>query len=159
MAAVFVDISPGRSLFKGDVSVVSAVGIDFMNGFVGPDTMAIITSVSTNNTETIQYFLSFDDVINYFYFGKGLGSLTISGLIFSDCYGRMGGVDSLYFDAIGKARGKVVSVSIGRAVFRCVIQNFTTEVQVQDTYLTAFSINLSIIDHNLPSIGSPSYIC
>jgi hypothetical protein len=150
MAAVFYNSSQNESLFKGDIAVVNAVQIDFLKNFVGPASMAIITSVGAQNGDIFQYFITFDDVISYFYFGRGIGTITVSGIIFADCRGQMNGLNDFYVGGIGGARGRPVNVSIGRTVFRGVVSNFTTNTVADPNYMTEFTVTIQVLSHNIP---------
>src|SRR5579859_7439346 len=92
----------GDDVFKL-VPIVSNVNLQFLSNFVDTNRVAfndatgateevsigafIVSEVLFQNKDTIQYFLTFDDLVSYFYFGKGLGSMVISGSIISSCNG------------------------------------------------------------------------
>lgn len=160
MAAVFYNSAiSNNSLFKGDIAVVNAVQVDFLSNFVGPNTMAIINSVGVTNGDIFQYFITFDDVISYFYFGRGIGNINITGMIFSDCRGQMNGLNNLYIGAIGPARGRPVNVSVGRTIFRGVLSNFSTTTVAEPTYMTEFSLTMQVLTHNIPVYANAAGLC
>src|ERR1700733_11447406 len=102
MAAIFYDPGTGNTVFRGNMKAPEVVQIDFLNNVLSQfkDSMIVINSVEVTNNETIQFFMTFDDVIEYFYFGKGIGNINISGTVFSsfdaDCNESMPGIERLY---------------------------------------------------------------
>jgi len=154
MAAIFYSPTATNSIFKGDFPVVDVIRVDFLESILGSKSGVVITSLEVINTETIQYFLTFDDAINYFYFGKGLGTINIRGMIFSDCNGNMPGIGAFY-NAVGAVRGKTVRVSLGYAAFEGVVSNFSTATAPDPALLTEFSLTLTMTNHNL---HSPKYV-
>ena len=75
MAAIFYT-SPinNQTIFKNGMSINNSLSLPFMNNILGGSGMLIITEVTMQHRETVQYFLTFDDFISYYYFGRGLGS-------------------------------------------------------------------------------------
>lgn len=159
MAAIFYNINPEKSLFKGGLTLISPVRLNFMEGFIGPASLAIVTRVGIQNRDTIQYFMTFDDAIHYFYFGKGMGQISISGMILSDDTGAMPGVSHYYNNVIGQNRGKSVYVSMGNITFEGVISNFTTDTTVDPEFVTQYEITLTIVNHNIPRPVSRTAMC
>ena len=156
MAAVFYTYDTGRDIFKAGITFSNVVRIfgsnggDFFAGIIGSPGMAIITNVQVNNSDIIQYFMTFDDVINYFYFGKGLGTMTVNGMIFSNCDGNMPGVGRFYA-RVAANRGREVVVSLGGAVFKGVISNFSTSTLADPEPVTEFQLTISMTSHGLGS--------
>ena len=150
MAAIFYKPLVGTEFFKGDLHLVSSVYVDFLQNFIGSDSLAIVTQVGIQNSDTIQYIMTFDDVINFFYFGKGMGSITISGMLLSNGNGELPGAYRFHNDVIGSARGKRVKVSMGNTVFVGVISNFGINV-IADPNVAEFTISLSVVNHNIPN--------
>lgn len=151
MAAVFYSPSPDKSIFKGDFAISTAIKIPFLNTLIGSASMAIITEVSVENSENIQYFLTFDDVISYFYFGSGLGNITVRGMFFMNCDGSMPGLEK-YYQVIGANRGKPVEISAGSATFQAVINNFSVVSSAEPTMSIDFQISMSIIKSTLTPV-------
>lgn len=165
MAAVFYDPGTGSTVFRGNMKAPEVVQIDFLNSLITQfkDTMIVINSVEVSNNETIQFFMTFDDVIEYFYFGKGIGNIGISGTIFStfdaSCNESMPGLSKLYA-AIGAVRGKIVNVSLGNIVLQGVITNFRTITSPEPTLATEFSIAINVINHiGFSPVNSPQTLC
>lgn len=155
MAAIlyYIDAANDTSVFKESFPVVTDVRIPFLDSVTGssfPDLLTIVSKVGMQNSETIQYFLTFDDVISYFYFGKGMGSLEIAGMMFGNSNDMYPGLRTLFDKVIGKNRGKKLPVSFGSFVFYGVIDRHTLSVDAE-TGIADFSLGLSIIDHTLPS--------
>jgi hypothetical protein len=157
MAAVFYVYDKDKDIFKSGVTFSNVVrifeenGNDFFASMLGDPGMCIITNVAINNTDVVQYFLSFDDAIQYFYFGKGLGSMSISGMFFANCDGYMPGIGTFY-NKIGENRGKPVIISLGGTAFRGVINSFSTSTLADPEPITEFQIQLGMIHHE---VGSP----
>lgn len=145
MAAVFYSPSQDKSLFKGDFAVTTAIRIPFLESLIGKDAMAIVTDISVENSENIQYFLTFDDVVSYFYFGSGLGNIVIRGMMFLNCDGVMPGMEKFY-ETIGEQRGVEQLISIGKVTFKALINNFSTSSSAEPTMTTEFQISLTIIE-------------
>ena len=156
MAAVYYTYDTGRDIFKSGITFSNVVRIfgsnggDFFAGLINGPGMAIVTSVQVNNSDIIQYFMTFDDVISYFYFGKGLGTMTISGMLFTNCDGNMPGVGRLY-SRIAANRGREIVISLGGATFKGVISNFSTTTVADPEPVTEFQITVSMISHSLGS--------
>jgi hypothetical protein len=152
MAAVFYKYAEkDNTIFKGSININENVHVGFLYDLVGPAGV-LINEVTVQHRDTIQYFLTFDDVINYFYFGKGLGSLNISGCILSDCNGNWPALHKL-MNRIGSIRGKTVNVFIGGISFTAVLSSFTLRASADITslHIVDFNFQLDIIDSSLPS--------
>lgn len=122
----------------------TAIKVPFLNELIGKDAMAIVTDIGIENTENIQYFLTFDDIVSYFYFGSGLGNITIRGMLFMNCEGTMPGMEK-YYQVIGKNRGKAILISAGGIAFKAVINSFSLSSSAEPTMSADFQINLTII--------------
>lgn len=156
MAAIFYKPSPGRStIFRGGMQINTAVKLPFLDGLVGNNGFSVVNEVTIQNKDTIQYFLTFDDLISYFYFGKGLGSININGTMFSNCDGYFPGLAS-FNNIIGSVRGSKQNVSFGNAVFVGVVSSFTVRADGENN-LVEFNIQMDVIDHSLrPPTFSPT---
>jgi len=143
MAAFFYTYN-NNDVFKVAQSDGSIVAIDFLDQVVTPANFIMYNSVGVQTSEIIQYFLTFDDVIDYLHFGKGLGNVIVSGTIFSDCNEDLPGVDALY-SAFGSVRGKTVKVSLGSYAANAVVVNSSVEVVPEPDTMANFSITLNII--------------
>ncbi len=150
MAAIFYSPVNSNPVFKNNIHVNTSISIPFLNKLVGATGFLIINEVAIQNRDTIQYFLTFDDFISYYYFGKGLGSINISGMLFSDCNGRFKGVNS-FTGAIADIRGRRQVISFGNVVFTGVLSSFTIRAASEDSLnnVIEFNLQLDIIDHSL----------
>ena len=150
MAAYFYQPIRGNPIFKNGFHVNTAINIPFLYDSVGPNGCSIVTEVTIQNRDTIQYFLTFDDFISYFYFGKGLGTISISGVMFSDRRGYFRGAN-LFNNIMAGIRGTKQLISFGNAVFVAVVSNFTIRAGADDAQSNTvdFNITMDVIDHSL----------
>lgn len=147
MAAIFYQVNPRRNIFRDALTVNTSIRIPWLDGLVGTNGFSIITDISINNSDTIQYFLTFDDFINYFYFGKGLGQIQVNGVMFTDCNGNTPGV-TMFYDIIGANRGVPLGISAGGYMFTGVISSFAVTAE-SESMTTNFQLTLTIVHHNL----------
>jgi len=145
MAAIFYTYS-NNDVFMKNIPV-APVEVDYLLNIEGQDNMIIFTEVSITTTETNQIFLTFDDIITYFHFGKGVGSINLSGLMFCNCSGDMPGVSNFY-TAISQARGQKTNVSLGNDFFTGIIQSTSASVTSEPTTMIQFTIAMSMIDNS-----------
>src|SRR5574343_108699 len=100
MGAIFFKPNESKGVFRGNFPVNYFVDCKQLNSLfsntAAESYFTVVTDLGIENNETIQFFLSFDDFINYFYFGKGIGSIALSGMIFTDCVGNMPGLNNLF---------------------------------------------------------------
>ena len=152
MAAIFYSPQKGKDIFKSGFNVNTSISIPFLNKMIGSSGgFSIITDVTIQNRDTIQYFITFDDFISYFYFGKGLGAININGVMFSDCEGYFKGAGMLT-NIISKIRGTVQTVSFGNVIFSGVLSSFTIQANSEgaENNVVNFNLTLDIIRHSLP---------
>ena len=149
MAAIFFTPNDANNVFKGGLQVNTSVSVPFLRQLIGASGSLIITDLSVQNSDTIQFFLTFDDFVSWFYFGKGMGQMTIRGMLLEDCRGSLQGLNGLY-NAIGNIRGTEQSVSFGNIVFVGVLTNFTTMISTEVPNTANFELVLQIVDHSLP---------
>lgn len=136
-----------NSVGSGTLAICSA--LDKFNS--DPSNVAIITDVVVRAADTIQFFQSFDDLIHFFYFGKGLGNISFNMLLFQGCDSNSApGVPKL-LQELGKMRGQKTEVSVGNVIFVGVLTDFTVVIQSEPETHYAVNINLGMIDHKLES--------
>jgi hypothetical protein len=171
MAAYFYTNSV-NDIFKVK-TVQNNVYIGFITNFInGQNGTLVISEVVFQNRDTIQYFLTFDDLITYFYFGKGLGTVTISGSVIADLNNTNSANNMSWFtlgnfmQMLGSWRGKTIgnlstngnSLIIGGISMEGVLSSFTIRASAQaDTLMTVdFTLQLDIINSNFisPNIAS-----
>ena len=143
------EVSNGGYSFGSGFPVNTSIRIPFLNDLVSAGGLAIVTEVGMQNKETMQYFLTFDDVINYFHFGKGLGSFSISGLMFSDCSNNFIGVDT-FNQTIANLRGSTQVITFGSRHFWCVMSSFTIRASAEEGMQNAmeFNLQMEIVNHD-----------
>ena len=162
----------GNNIFKV-VPIVSNVNLQFLNNFSGGSGTLIVNEVFFQHKDTIQYFLTFDDLITYFYFGKGLGSMTIAGSIIADCNGNWNMLNN-FMSYLGSLRGQQIgniynntgstlsnllsnqssnfnntgSLIVGGVAFIGVLSSFSVKSSAEPNALNVvdFSLNLDIVD-------------
>ena len=158
MAAIYYYADGNRELFKGGINVLTAVKIPFLEKLLTPANLAIVSELSIRNSETIQFFMTFDDVISWFYFGKGMGQMSIRGLLLTNAGGTPG-LPVLLQDVMRNARGNAVQVSLGTAVFRCVMTSFDLSMTQDPSPVVEFTLGLNIVGHNLPTRQQQNVPC
>jgi hypothetical protein len=148
MAASFYT-SGGNDLFQrqsgGATSLISVPSIDSMIGQTG---LAVYTEVTVQLGETLQYFLTFDDVIKFIHFGKGLGNIVVNGTLFSDCSSNMPGLQ-LYFEGFSALRGQQTEITIGGRAFTVVVANANLTIVGEPDTMAQFQLVFSVVNHNL----------
>jgi len=104
--------------------------------------------VSLQLSETIQYFLSFDDVIKFIHFGKGVGALVVDGTLFGDCYGSIPGLNK-FRSALSELRGKEQRVTLGGMVVVAIMTQAQVNLVGDPDTMAQFNFTFSIVDHGL----------
>jgi hypothetical protein len=159
MAAYYYTLSSSNSdVFHGNQVVHHGINIPFLENLINANSMVIVNEVTIQNRDTVQYFLTFNDVVSWFYFGKGLGSLSVSGVVLAGCHSAANdfpGVQDLY-NAIGKIRGKAQTILFGGFSFKCVLSNYTFRANADEASVNMidFNLQMEIVDHQIPG---PSY--
>jgi hypothetical protein len=153
MAAVFYTYT-GGDIFKtipGDAS--SLVNIQTLDNLVSNDgSLAIYTSIGIVMNEIVQFFPTFDDVIHFLYFGRGLGSISVSGVLFSDCSHSIPGLQSL-FSSIEAMKGQEVAVSLLGISFYALVTSSNCVIMGEPDTMAEFQITLQVTKD---SLGSPT---
>jgi hypothetical protein len=116
-----------------------------------------VNEVNLHHNDTIQYFLTFDDLIDYFYFGKGLGVMTINGMVFSNCYGEWTSIN-LLLQRLGSIRGSTQALQFGGVSFSGVLSAFSLRASAEsaNTHAVDFTLQMDLIANSLPSPRFPS---
>jgi hypothetical protein len=148
MAAVFVNLG-GGDIFKRKAGSGSAiVSVPALDSMMQSSMLAIYTEVSVQLGETIQYFLTFDDVIKYIHFGKGLGNITVGGMLFSDCSGNLPGMSS-FFSSFSSLRGVKTDITLGGKAFTCVVTAANLTITGEPDTTAMFQLVFSVVNHTL----------
>lgn len=147
MAATLVTLTDS-DVFHSGGSSSGLVSIPEVDNIVGKEGLAIYNTVAMRLPETLQYFLTFDDVIKFIHFGKGLGEIQVEGTMFCDGAGDLPGINK-YSAAIKGLRGKEQKISIGDIVVTAILtQSNVTVVGDPDTRAD-FSFSFAIVNHEL----------
>jgi len=128
--------------------------MDLFSDLVSKENLLIITSVSIVTAETNQFFMTFDDMIHFYHFGKGVGQIAIAGMIFGDCDGSFPGAKAFY-DAVMEARGTEQICSAGGNTFTGVLTDSTVEYLSDPITYVQFSANFAMTDNSL-KLQSPA---
>lgn len=153
MSALFYKFS-GDSVLKSSVGSGTLTICDAFDEFNNDESnFSIITDVCVRATETVQLFQSFDDIIHFYWFGKGVGNMTFNILLFTSPEGDSAGDTApgltKLLTTLGEKRGKPVEVLMGDITFTGVLLDFAiTIVGEPETHYQA-SINLAMTDHNM----------
>jgi hypothetical protein len=147
MSATFVTLTQ-EDLFKSGGSATSLISIPQVDSIVGKSGLAIYNTVTMQLNETIQYFLTFDDVIKFIHFGKGLGSIAAEGILYSDCDGNLPGMGKLK-GAISGLRGKEQEVTIGPITVTAIMTSVQLSITSEPDTMAPFVFNFSIVNHHL----------
>ena len=147
MAAVFYYLNPNVQVFKDHVQSVSVANVPALNRMLADGNQVALTELGAEHRDVIQYFLTFDDAISYFYYGKGLGALRIGGLIFPNADGNMPGMQEFH-NTVGQYRGKAIPISLGALGMMVMLDSFSVNL-VPDDILVQFSMQCSIIDSTM----------
>ena len=110
--------------------------------------LAIYDSITLQIGETIQYFLTFDDVIKFIHFGKGVGSLVVEGTLFGDCDGNIPGL-AKFKTALSALRGIEQSALIGNIVVTVIMTNAQVTVVGDPDTMAKFNYTFSVVNHSL----------
>jgi hypothetical protein len=146
MAAFFYTYGP-NDIFQtipGDNS--SLISIEYLDNLVSSKSaLAIYTDIQFQSTEINQIFPTFDNVIHYLQFGKGVGSINVSGLIFSACDHSIPGIASLY-SSFQSMRNKKVTVSMSGISFYAIVASCTCNITGEPDTMAQFQISLQITE-------------
>jgi hypothetical protein len=148
MPAAFFSLG-ANDVFKQNIGNGQAlVTIPEVDKIVERDGLAIYNNVSLQLSETIQYFLSFDDVIKFIHFGKGVGALVVDGTLFGDCYGNIPGLNK-FRAAVTELRGEEQIVTIGGMVVTAIMTQAQVSLVGDPDTMAQFNFTFSIVDHGL----------
>ena len=158
MAAVYYQYQNNKDIFLKNVSMSTPVSV---SGFPdpGPGMLILTTGVGIETSETIQYFLTFDDVIDFMWFGKGVGSLVVSGMAFLDCSGSFNSLAAFY-GWVASNRGKVVNVSLaGNTWFSGPVAGTSVNIMSEPDTYAEFTVHIAMTNHSLGATGANGGSC
>lgn len=148
MAAIYYAIDNTKGMFKGSFPANHMVRIPALNDLMSSESAksryTVITDIAVETSDVLQFFTTFDDVINYFFFGKGLGNLLVKGMVFTDCDGAAPGLDTLT-DTIGGLRGKKIEMSLGKWAFEVIITNSRISIAAEPVMAAEFTLTFAIV--------------
>jgi hypothetical protein len=150
MPATFVTLQKNDVFKSGGAAdhLVKIPSIDGIDGIIGSSNLAVYNQVSATINETLQFFLTFDDIIKYIHFGKGLGSVTVEGTLFCDCTGNVPGLSKIS-QAITSLRGQRVEIVIGSMTLQAVMTSTQVTVVGEPDTMATFVVNFTVVDHQL----------
>jgi hypothetical protein len=147
MPASFVDASGGIFGSGGGAQgLVTVPKVDEIISSKG--NLAIYDSVSVQINDTIQFFLTFDDIVKYVFFGKGIGSVVAEGTMYSACEGGVPGLKACA-SAVGGLRGEPVDVSLGGFAVSAILTSAQVSVISEPDIMGKFVFNFAAIDHHM----------
>lgn len=147
MAAIFMNLTKTDLFHSGGTA--NPIYIPEVEKLVSDNSLlALYTQVSTQLNETIQYFLTFDDVIKVIHFGKGLGTVTVEGIMYSDCDGEIPGFDT-FKEAVSKLRGEVVEAVVGPMTLTVIMSSVQVTLLPDPTTMGHFTYSFSVVNHDL----------
>lgn len=159
MGALFYKYN-GDSILKHSVgSQASPVKTDLFDELVSEDYLTILTDITIHTNDVVQTFLSFDDFVHHYYFGKGVGQISVRGMCFMNCDGdAIPGLDQFY-SRIGEKRGQEVVFSIGAFWFAGVLQDANVTIIAEPETHAMFSASFAMTTHNIVSPELPPPSC
>jgi hypothetical protein len=153
MAAVFITYQ-ANDIFQyipGDSS--SLVNIENLDDLVNNEgALAIYTDIAISTSEITQFFPTFDDIIHFLHFGKGLGNITVNGILFSDCTHGIPGLTPFY-QAFQSMRGKKVAVSMGGISFYANVTTSNCTISGEPDTMAQWQVSMQIVED---SMGAPA---
>ena len=148
MAATYYTAQGGDIFQRQTGGADSLIYVPMLDSMIGESGLAVYTEVSVQLGETIQYFLTFDDVIKFIHFGKGLGSIIVNGTLFSDCSSNMPGLQ-MYFSGFSALRGQQTEITIGGRAFTVVVSNANLTIMGEPDTMAQFQMVFSVVNHNM----------
>lgn len=147
MAAIFMNLTKTDMFHSGGTA--NPIYIPKIEELVSSNgLLSLYTQVSTQLNETIQYFLTFDDVIKVIHFGKGLGTIVAEGIMYSDCDGEIPGFDT-FKQAITDLRGEIITATIGPMSLTVIMTSVQVTLVPDPTTMGHFTFTFSIVDHDM----------
>lgn len=149
-ATLFYKYGNGMSVLPINVGKTNPVSLEDLDSLEEAGLVTIITDARVSLKDTNQFFMSFDDKIHHYHFGKGIGGIMIAGLILPNCDGELVGVKDL-FDSIGNMRGQVKKISIGSAWFTGVLMESDITFSGEPMTNAVFQLSFAMLDHSIQS--------
>ena len=138
-----------NDLFKsGGGGAQGLVRIPEVDKIVGPKGLAVYDSVGLQLPETVQYFLTFDDVTKFIHFGKGVGSVQVEGTMYADCNSALPGA-RLFAGAVSALRGRPRAMIVGGTPVAAILVNSQITVMGEPDTMAKFVFTFSVVNHIL----------
>ncbi len=149
MGALFFKYD-NTSIFKNSIGSGKVIETDLLPFLGSPEALTILTSATVQHNDTIQFFQSFGDLIDYFYFGRGLGQIHLELIMFTDCESVSAGLQQLW-TLLGSKRGQEVNVSISNMFVTGILTSFTVNAIAEPETHFQVSLDLGMTKSNLSS--------
>jgi hypothetical protein len=146
MPAAFVTLTRS-DIFRSGGAVSHLISIPKIDSIIGQEGLGIYNSASVQLAETLQYFLTFDDVIKFIHFGRGLGSINIDGTLFCNDTGTIPGA-AKFIQAITALRGQPQDFSFGPLVLTGILTNIQYTIVSEPDTMVHFVVNFAIVNHH-----------
>jgi len=148
MAAFLYTNQNKKDIFLSNVTFNSPVATAF-DGMTNE--LGLVTSVGMQIQESIQYFLTFDDIINYLHLGKGVGNISIEGIAYPNCAYTFPALRT-FFSIVSANRGQIMKTSfIGGGAFSGPLIAASSVAQGGDGTIVSFAAQIAITSHSLGS--------
>ena len=148
MASLFIALDDNSIFQKSAGTTASLVSCSLTDDIAGLNS-SILTNVTVNYNETVQFFQTFDDLIHYFYFGQGLGSIRFEVMCFQDCSGSAPGFQKIV-QTIGQNRGKAVTLNMGTIQVEGILTDFTVSLTADPVPIYTICATLGMTNNGLP---------
>jgi hypothetical protein len=136
-------------LFRsGGAGAQGLVNIPAVDALVGKSGLAVYDSVGLQLPETVQYFLTFDDVTKFIHFGKGVGTVQVEGTMYSDCDAKIPGT-AIFRAVVSALRGRERVMIIGGVPVEAILTNSAITVLSEPDTMAHFSFTFSVVNHLL----------
>lgn len=148
MPATFFTLASNEIFQQNSGQGQSLISIPEVDKIIQKDGLAVYNTIGLQLGETIQYFLTFDDVIKFIHFGKGLGTITVEGTLYGDCAGGIPGL-SKFKEAFRELRGKEQKIDIGGIVIVAIMTSAQVNIVGDPDTMGQFNFNFSVVNHEL----------
>jgi hypothetical protein len=145
MPAAFFNLQ-NRDVFTNGGGASHLLKIEAIEALVSREGLSIYNSITVQMADTIQYFLTFDDVIKYIHFGKGLGTMVVEGMMFCNTDGTVPGI-AKFSAAVNKLRGTPIKFGLGPdTVLTVVMTNAQISIVAEPDTMGQFSFHFAIVN-------------
>lgn len=149
MAALFIPIDDSSIFSASAGNSAGLVTCSLTDGVAGQN-QSILTNVTVSYNETVQFFQSFDDLIHYFYFGQGLGTIRFEIMCFQSCNGGDAPGLGEIISSIGSNRGKLVTLDMGPLHVEGILTDFSVSLTADPIPIYTVVATLGMTNNGLP---------